>query len=97
MRNVEPGGYLRLRNLSIGYSIPTPILAKAGIERFRFYVQAQNLFTITKYTGLDPEISTQIVGRNNYRDRRSDANSLGVDYGNFPTPRILSFGVNVTF
>lgn len=94
---VEPGGYLRLRNLSLGYTIPTEILSKIGVERFRLYVQAQNLFTITKYTGLDPEISTQLVGRGNYRDRRSDANSLGVDYGNFPTPRIISFGVNVTF
>jgi len=94
---VEPGGYFRMKNLSIGYSIPSSIISKAGIERFRIYLQAQNLFTITKYTGLDPDISTQLVGRGNYRDARSDANSLGVDYGNFPTPRILSVGVNVTF
>jgi TonB-dependent starch-binding outer membrane protein SusC len=94
---VEPGGYLRMRNLSIGYTIPTDVLRKANIERFRIYVQAQNLFTATEYTGLDPEITTQEVGRGNYRDARSDANSLGVDYGNFPTPRILSVGVNVTF
>jgi len=37
------------------------------------------------------------VGRGNYRDAKSDANSLGVDFGNFPTPRIITFGVNVTF
>jgi TonB-dependent starch-binding outer membrane protein SusC len=73
------------------------VLRKANIERFRIYIQAQNLFTVTEYTGLDPEITTQEVGRGNYRDARSDANSLGVDYGNFPTPRILSVGVNVTF
>lgn len=94
---VEPGGYLRLRNLSLGYSLPANILKRLSIDRFRIYVQAQNLFTITKYTGLDPEISTQIVGRNDYRSRRSDANSLGVDYGNFPTPRIISVGANVVF
>ena len=94
---VEPGGYLRLRNLSLGYSIPANSLKRFNIERFRIYVQAQNLFTITKYTGLDPEITTQIVGRGDYRAARSDANSLGVDYGNFPTPRILSVGVNVVF
>ena len=94
---VEPGGYLRLRNLSIGYSIPSDILNKFGVDRVRFYVQAQNLFTITKYTGLDPEITTQQVGRGDYRQARSDANSLGVDYGNFPTPRIISLGLNVTF
>ena len=60
-------------------------------------MQAQNLFTITEYTGLDPEITTQVNGRYNYRDARSDANSLGVDYGNYPTPRIVTFGLNVTF
>ena len=94
---VEPGGYLRLRNLSVGYSLPANTLTKFGIDKFRIYVQAQNLFTITKYTGLDPEITTQNVGRGDYRAARSDANSLGVDYGNFPTPRIISLGVNVTF
>ncbi len=94
---VEPGGYLRLRNLSLGYSINPNTLKRFGIDKLRFYVQAQNLFTITKYTGLDPEISTQVVGRGDYRARRSDANSLGIDYGNFPTPRILSLGVNLSF
>ncbi len=94
---VEPGGYLRLKNLSIGYTLPVEMLRKVGIDKLRFYVQAQNLFTITKYTGLDPEISTQQVGRGDYRQARSDANSLGVDYGNFPTPRITTFGLNLTF
>jgi len=94
---VEPGGYLRLRNLSLGYSIPASTLKRFYIERLRFYVQAQNLFTITDYTGLDPEITTQVNGRSGYRSARSDANSLGVDYGNFPTPRIITVGVNVSF
>lgn len=94
---VEPGGYLRLRNVSVGYTIPAKVLNHAGIDKFRVYVQAQNLFTITNYTGLDPEITTQHVGRGDYRSARSDANSLGIDYGNFPTPRIITFGVNVVF
>ncbi|HEV8084838.1 MAG TPA: SusC/RagA family TonB-linked outer membrane protein, partial [Chitinophagaceae bacterium] len=94
---VEPGGYLRLRNLSLGYTIPASVLNKAGIDRLRIYIQAQNLFTITKYTGLDPEITTQEVGRGSYRDSKVDANSLGVDYGNFPTPRIITFGLNLVF
>ena len=94
---VEPGGYLRLKNLSVGYSLPVVLLKKVGIEKLRFYLQAQNLFTITKYTGLDPEITTQQVGKGDYRQAKSDANSLGVDYGNFPTPRIVTFGVNLTF
>jgi len=94
---VENGSYLRLKNLAVGYTIPASSLSRFGIERFRIYLQAQNLFTITDYTGLDPEITTQQVGRGDYRQRRSDANSLGVDYGNFPTPRIITFGLNVTF
>ena len=94
---VEPGGYLRLKNLSLGYSVPTKIIQRAGIDRLRIYLQAQNLFTITKYTGLDPEITTQQVGRGDYRRAGSDAGSLGVDYGNFPTPRIITAGVNLTF
>ena len=94
---VEPGGYLRLKNLSVGYSLPADVLKRVGIDRLRIYVQAQNLFTVTKYTGLDPEISTQQVGRGDYRAARSDANSLGVDYGNFPTPRIITAGLNLTF
>lgn len=94
---VEPGGYLRLKNLSLGYTIPANALRRLYIDRFRFYVQAQNLFTVTKYTGLDPEITTQAVGRGDYRPARSDAGSLGVDYGNYPTPRIFTVGVNVSF
>lgn len=94
---VEKGGYLRMRNLSIGYTIPANILTRAGIDRLRVYAQAQNLFTVTKYTGLDPEITTQNVGRGDYRPSKTDANSLGVDYGNFPTPRIITFGVNLVF
>ncbi len=54
---IEPGGYLRLRNLTLGYNLPGSLLQRFGIDRLRFYVQAQNLFTITKYTGLDPEIT----------------------------------------
>jgi TonB-linked SusC/RagA family outer membrane protein len=94
---VEPGGYLRLKNLSLGYSLPENVIRRVGIDRLRIYVQVQNLFTITKYTGLDPEITTQQVGRGDYRQAKSDANSLGVDYGNFPTPRIITAGINLTF
>jgi TonB-dependent starch-binding outer membrane protein SusC len=94
---IEPGGYLRMKNLAIGYRLPASILRRAGIDRIRLYVQAQNLFTITKYTGLDPELSTKDVGRGDYRPNKTDARNLGVDYGNFPTPRVWTFGANVTF
>ena len=93
---IEPGGYLRLRNLQIGYTLPKNLLERLGIDRLRLYVQAQNLFTITKYTGLDPEITTINTGRNDYTRRFADRN-LGVDVGNYPTPKALMFGLNVGF
>jgi len=93
---IEPGGYLRMRNLTVGYTVAKNFLDKYGVDRLRFYVQAQNLFTITKYTGLDPEITTNNTGRGDYRRRLADRN-LGVDVGNYPTPKAYLFGVNVGF
>jgi hypothetical protein len=93
---IEPAGYLRLRNLQLGYTIPQAIMQKFGIDRIRVYAQAQNLFTITKYTGLDPEITTNNTGRNDYTRRFADRN-LGVDVGNFPTSQAYIFGLNVGF
>jgi hypothetical protein len=93
---IEPGGYLRMRNLQLGFTIPNTIIDRFGIDRIRVYVQAQNLFTITKYTGLDPEITTANTGRNDYTRRFADRN-LGVDHGNYPTPKAILFGLNVGF
>jgi hypothetical protein len=67
-----------------------------SIDRLRVYVQVQNLFTITKYTGLDPEITTTNTGRNDYTRRFADRN-LGVDVGNYPTNKSLIFGINLGF
>jgi len=93
---IEPGGYLRMRNLMLGYTLPKNLMDKMGIDRLRFYVQAQNIFTITKYTGLDPEITTNNTGRNDYNRRLADRN-IGVDVGNFPTPKAFIFGLNLGF
>lgn len=93
---IEPGGYLRLRNLSLGYTFPNKMMDKWGVDRLRFYIQGQNLFTITKYTGLDPEITTANTGRNDYTRRFADRN-LGVDIGNYPTNKAIIFGLNLGF
>lgn len=85
-----------MRNLQLGYTIPARIMARLGIDRLRFYAQAQNLFTITKYTGLDPEITTTNTGRNDYTRRFADRN-LGVDVGNYPTAKAYIFGLNLGF
>ncbi len=93
---IEPGGYLRLRNLTLGYTLPHNFLNTFGVDRLRLYVQGQNIFTVTKYTGLDPEITTNNTGRGDYRRRLADRN-LGVDVGNYPTPKAYLFGINVGF
>ena len=80
---VEDGSYLRLKNLQIGYSLPTNVLDKVGVSSLRFYVQGSNLITWTKYEGWDPEI----ISFNNL--------NLGIDAGVSPQPRIITLGLNL--
>ncbi|WP_436415179.1 SusC/RagA family TonB-linked outer membrane protein [Petrimonas sp.] len=87
-RYLEDGSYLRIKVLQLGYSIPAKYTKKAGIENIRFYANAQNLYTFTKYTGLDPEIGMR---------GGTDPLDIGVDRGYYPTPRLYSLGLNVTF
>lgn len=82
---MESGSYLRLRNLQFNYDLPASMLSKYGIQKFRVYLQAVNLFTITKYTGKDPEVASSVD------------TTLGVDVGNYPATRIYSLGFNVGF
>jgi hypothetical protein len=67
--------------------LPTSLTSKATISRVRVYISAQNLFTITKYTGLDPEIGMQ----------GGSATQNGVDNGTYPSSKYFTFGLNVTF
>ena len=86
---VEDGSYLRLKALNIGYTISPAVLHKAGIDRLRIYVSGANLFTITKYTGLDPELQ----GAN-----LQDQTNIGIDFGNYPAnQKTYIIGVNLTF
>ena len=85
---VEDGSYARLKNLQIGYNVPSIALKKLGLETARIYVQAQNLFTITKYTGLDPEVSVTGSGV---------SSQMGVDQGVYPASKIYQVGLNIGF
>lgn len=85
-RHVEDGSYLRMKNISLGYTVPASIASKAGMSRLRFYVSSQNLFTITNYTGLDPESTVD-----------SSSTISGTDLAVMPQPRVLMGGVNITF
>ncbi|MDP5061563.1 MAG: TonB-dependent receptor [Maribacter sp.] len=89
---VEDGSYARLKNLQIGYTLPETIMDKIGMSSIRFYVQASNLFTITGYNGLDPEV--QPVFNN---DGTVDNLTLAVDYGSYPVARIFTLGTNLKF
>lgn len=84
---IEDGSFLKLKNVSIGYTLPTSLLNRFAISRIRLYVSSQNLFVITKYTGLDPEIGIQ----------GGNATQNGVDNGTYPSSRYFTFGLNVTF
>jgi hypothetical protein len=86
-RFLEDGSYLRVKALQLGYSIPATIIKKIGLENVRLYVNAQNLFTFTKYTGLDPEIGMR---------GGADPFDIGVDRGYYPSARLFSCGLNVT-
>lgn len=87
---IENGSYLRLQSLSIGYQLPKDWLQKIGFSNLRVYAQGTNLFTITNYTGVDPEITNQDLG---------DGGDLtkGVDFGRWPQPKQYLFGISATF
>lgn len=88
-RFLYDASYLRLKNLQIGYTIPKT--EKIGISKLRVYFAATNLFTITKYPGMDPEMTVS-ANSTSEGDRAS-----GIDWGTYPVARSFSFGVNITF
>jgi len=81
---VEKGSFLRARQMQLGYTIPANVLNKIGMSRARVYVQGQNIFTITKYSGPDPDIG--ILG---------NELQMGVDQFRTPSPRTIILGVNI--
>ena len=81
---VEDGSYLRMKSLQVGYNLPKSLINKLKISNVNIYFQATNLFTITKYTGLDPEYFS------------SDPKTMGVDRGSVPASRQLMFGLRLS-
>lgn len=84
---IEDGSFIRLNNLTLGYTMPNDVVAKAGISRLRFYVTGTNVFLWTKYSGMDPEVNT----------RRKTPLTPGVDYSPYPRSRQFVFGLNLNF
>ena len=86
-RYVEDGSYIRLKNITFGYTFPKNMIKKVGLENLRVYANIQNLLTLTKYDGYDPEIGVSTASANVY----------GLDNGRYPSPTVYSFGLNVSF
>ncbi|HEY0054853.1 MAG TPA: TonB-dependent receptor [Pedobacter sp.] len=91
---VENGAFLRLRNVALGYTLPSSVASKLRMSRTRIYVSGQNIFTATKYTGYDPEVGS--ATRNNF-DQSSRPMSAGVDFGRYPKARMYTFGISTQF
>jgi TonB-linked SusC/RagA family outer membrane protein len=81
---IQDGSFVRLRNITLGYSLPQNIIKAVGLSKLRLYVSAENLYTFTKYTGYDPEIGGGVFDN-------------GIDRGIYPQARTIMTGINVTF
>ncbi len=85
-RFVEDGSYLRLKNLQVGYTLPRTWIKKMNFQKFKVYITGQNLLTVTKYSGLDPEIGN--IG---------GSLEIGIDRGFYPQARTIMGGLSLTF
>jgi TonB-linked SusC/RagA family outer membrane protein len=81
---IEDGSFFRLKNMQLGYTIAESISKKGGINQIRFYLSGENIFTVTDFSGLDPDIGGY-------------ATLQGVDWGHYPLPRIYNIGINMFF
>jgi len=86
----EKGSYLRLKTLTIGYTIPMSALTNGNVTNVRFYASGQNLFTLTNYDGYDPEIGA-------YNGNGITLLNNGIDYGMVPSPRTILGGIQINF
>jgi TonB-linked SusC/RagA family outer membrane protein len=87
---LESGAFLRLNNLTLGYTVPSELLKRAKISRLRIFATSQNLFTAKRYSGFSPEL--QGLG-----DNTANVLGAGIELGTYPTVRTFSFGVNLQF
>ncbi|MDE3183882.1 MAG: TonB-dependent receptor [Bacteroidota bacterium] len=92
---ISKGSYMKNKQMQIGYTLPESLLSKYGIDRLRVYVQATNMFTITKYKGLDPELQSD--SGNNGGSAGGYYLGYGIDQGNYPHTPAYLFGVNLNF
>lgn len=90
-RFLEDGSFFRMKNIQLGYSLDKKMLDKVGISRCRLYVSASNLWTLTDYSGLDPEFST------NDNSKSEGDLAAGIDFGTYPNSMVIQYGLQLTF
>ncbi|MFH0758898.1 MAG: TonB-dependent receptor [Bacteroidota bacterium] len=90
-RFIEDGSYVRLKNIQIGYTIPMSSSKKVRAKQLRIYVSAQNLFTYTRFSGLDPEMQTS------ENSAAEGDRAVGIDWGTYPSSKTYLVGLNLTF
>ncbi|MDR0412978.1 MAG: TonB-dependent receptor [Dysgonamonadaceae bacterium] len=88
-RYIEDGSYLRIKNIVLGYTLPRKWIAKANVSQARVYVNLQNLYTFTRYSGYDPEVGVNPQDASGF--------TFGFDQGRYPAPRVISGGVSISF
>jgi TonB-linked SusC/RagA family outer membrane protein len=86
-RFLESASFLRIQNVRLGYNLPVRFASKVKMTQLKVYFSGQNLYTFTKYTGLDPEVGLQ----------NQNPILANIDYGRYPSPRIITFGINAQF
>ena len=94
---LENGSYLRLQTLTLGYTLPKNWLTKVHVDKIRLYLTATNLFTITGYSGIDPEVNANPTGQSGFYSDLRIFPTLNMDFGTYPRARTFTFGANITF
>lgn len=86
-RFIEDGSYLRINSISFGYNLPSNITKKLSMQNCKLYANLQNIYTFSRYSGCDPEVGSM----------NQNALLTGIDNARYPSPRIYTFGLNITF
>jgi TonB-linked SusC/RagA family outer membrane protein len=86
-RYIEDGSYIRIKNITLGYTLPKDMIRRVKLENVRLYISIDNLYTFTNYSGYDPEVGASTLNTNVH----------GLDNGRYPTPQSFLFGLNMSF
>lgn len=92
---LSSGSYFKIKQLQLGYTIPASLTKKIQISKLRAFVSLDNFFTFTKYKGMDPESVS--AAPPNTKGNISETGAMGMDYGEYPSPKTLTFGLNLSF